>query len=457
MKIIYSILLFLLPISVVNGQNRNQPEAKKSHKIKNNVLFKNLRVGDSVPNIQIAKIINDNIKSAKISDFKDRLLIIDFWATNCTSCVSALPELDSLQKVFGHKIKILPVTYEDEQITANFLKKNKKVSGLNITSVVEDKVLSKWFKHRVISHEVWIYKGRVIAITAPEYVDAHNIQKVLDGQHINWPVKDDFLVFHYDKPLFNVSDVNFKNEKRILQYSGILGYQEGAYTKSGSVIDTIRGTKRYYLINHSILAAYKRLWEDVKTTAVIPIPPSGTNIFTPTQLILEVKDRSRYIYDKSKDYRENWKRMNEISYEFVTSDTGLTAKEISKKMIDDLDRRFGLYGRWEKRQIKCLALVRTSSLDKLKSVATGNEFEFRLDESIKKIRNSAIGNLVLWLNNYHGNPPVFNETNYKGNIDIDLNISSWTDIYALRKALQAYDLDLKETTRNLDVFILKDD
>src|SRR5690349_12062447 len=74
-----------------------------------------LTIGDTMQDVEINNIVNGKKGSVKVSDFKGKLLILDFWATWCSPCIKVMPKLDSLQKYFGSKIQILPVTYEDSE------------------------------------------------------------------------------------------------------------------------------------------------------------------------------------------------------------------------------------------------------------------------------------------------------------------------------------------------------
>ncbi|MBE9603202.1 TlpA disulfide reductase family protein, partial [Pedobacter sp. MC2016-24] len=66
---------------------------------------------DIVPaEMSIGKLMNYKSKTAKFSDFRGKLVILDFWNTHCSPCVKELPGMDSLQKEFGRKIAIIPVT-----------------------------------------------------------------------------------------------------------------------------------------------------------------------------------------------------------------------------------------------------------------------------------------------------------------------------------------------------------
>ncbi len=63
------VLLFLVCVSC-NTQKKSDKD-----------IPRNLKIGDQVPNIKIAKILNDKVKKAEMFDYKDQLLILDFLNT----------------------------------------------------------------------------------------------------------------------------------------------------------------------------------------------------------------------------------------------------------------------------------------------------------------------------------------------------------------------------------------
>src|SRR3977135_207668 len=55
--------------------------------------IKSLSVGDKVPEIEF-QMLNYSSPVAKLSDFKGKLLLLDFWATWCGPCIGSFPKLD---------------------------------------------------------------------------------------------------------------------------------------------------------------------------------------------------------------------------------------------------------------------------------------------------------------------------------------------------------------------------
>ena len=75
------------------------------------------------------------------------------------------------------------MSFEKKEIVENFLKKKNAFSRSHFPSVTNDSVLSQYFKHNAIPHDVWINgEGKVIAITGLEDVNDSNIVKALSGK-----------------------------------------------------------------------------------------------------------------------------------------------------------------------------------------------------------------------------------------------------------------------------------
>src|SRR5690606_28167319 len=73
-----------------------------------NSNYRRLNIGDTVPDISFT-VCNFNMPTAKLSDFAGRLVILDFWATWCGSCIKMFPKVDSLQKKFINKVVFILV------------------------------------------------------------------------------------------------------------------------------------------------------------------------------------------------------------------------------------------------------------------------------------------------------------------------------------------------------------
>ncbi|MBB5646288.1 FKBP-type peptidyl-prolyl cis-trans isomerase [Pedobacter cryoconitis] len=448
-------ILILMPFLTIFGANAQQNSVVPDQKLAN---LPNLSIGDSLPDFVIGKIINTNKKIDRTANYKNKLLIIDFWATGCAGCVLALPKMDSLQKQFGQKIKILPVTYEKEANVLTFWKNNINTKKTSLSSVVEDNIFAAYFRHRTIPHEVWVYNGKVVGITSSDYVDSNNIKMVLSGQQNDWPVKNDFYIFDGKKqPLFAMNPNQIDTVSTFVKYSAISDYKEGANSEgfgaSGIVRDSRKRTVRAFFVNHPIYNAYLINWSRAINFGDLVRP---SFLIQPNQIVWEVEDKSRYIFVEGSGASQGWLKTNGICFESLNIDTGQTDADISKATIADLDRLLGLHARWEKRKEKVLVLLRTDKSIPLKSKhSLTDEYDNRLitHGSMHQLRDSPVSTLTKKMNEEAGNPYVFDETSYIEKVDLDLNFSSWTDIVGINKALQPYGLALKEEDRVVDKFV----
>ncbi|QEC51504.1 thiol-disulfide isomerase/thioredoxin [Anseongella ginsenosidimutans] len=403
-----------------------------------------LQVGDKIPD-QLwhlpLQVINhpEGKKTTTLDDYKGKLIILDFWATTCSSCIKALPKLDLLQQKFREDVMFIPVTYEDQGRIDLFKQRNAILKNFQLPFVIEDTVLKQLFIHRMIPHVIWIGRDGVIkAVTDDQYINAENIAQLLSGEEVHWPVKKDVLSYDYGNSLLS-------HAEKAGGYAIVTGYKSGVQPASGFEVDSNARTVRRYMVNYPILKLYLAAW--------------GNYFLPKTHIRLKVADKSRYLYNEEEAYRTVWNQKNSFCYELVLPwDETVGLKEqtrrIKNHMRNDLNRFLNLNGRMEKRRVPCLVLVRTTDEDNMKT--GGGKFKNTLntDDPVKKLHNEKLSFLIWQLNQTVGNLPALDETGYAGKVDLELKISSFRDIAALRRALQPYGLDLKKAEREVELFIL---
>ncbi|MBV9718383.1 MAG: TlpA family protein disulfide reductase [Candidatus Eremiobacteraeota bacterium] len=68
-----------------------------------------------------------------LSDFRGRVVIIDFWATWCHVCTAELDEFVRARETYGNRVAVVTISQEPSDVAANYL------HGSNITlPLVED-------------------------------------------------------------------------------------------------------------------------------------------------------------------------------------------------------------------------------------------------------------------------------------------------------------------------------
>lgn len=204
-----------------------------------NIKEKGLKVGDTVPDVVLENVLNNNGQRLKLSDFKGKLLIIDFWATSCGGCIQAMPRLDSLVDAFGGKLVVLPVTTEKAGQIVVFQRSNSFLKGKKFRTVVEDKILHTLFPHRLLPHEVWVDgTGKVLAFTEAWEVTGATVMRALAGEGLQLGMKEDILDYDRHKPLLVAG--NGGSDSAYRYRSVITGKLNGLPSNMGFSYDTTR-------------------------------------------------------------------------------------------------------------------------------------------------------------------------------------------------------------------------
>jgi thiol-disulfide isomerase/thioredoxin len=399
-----------------------------------------LVIGDKLPDITAKNVIHHPTSEIKLSGYKGKILILDFWATWCSPCISLLPKTDSLQKIFKEEVQFLPVTYEPKEKVERLFSKLPKLKGVSLPLVIQDETLHKLFPHKTLPHYVWIDRtGTVIAVT--EAVNATNIQNMIAGQ-TDLEVKTDVVIpFSKEQPLLIGS--NGGGAEHLKYHRLITGYIEGV-------------PGGYHVFKADSLYGGR-----IQATNV-PLPwlwqlafSNGTKLFGYNQTVFEVKDPAPLLNNSVGKKYEAWLSGNGYGYELVVP-KGFKGNMYAL-MQEDLALFYPQYEvKVESRKKPCLALVRTSIEDKIKSKGGKSSFEF--DATGGTLNNWTLAMLAAQLNTkylQHLSTPVVDQTNYKSQVDLKIN-ADMSNIESIRKALQPYGLDLITSECDLEVIVVRD-
>lgn len=147
--------------------------------------FKPVKIGGRIPDVTLTNVYNYETTKTNLSDFKAKLIVLDFWATSCTSCLSNFPKTEELQKKYGGEVQFIKVTCQPRAAVLPFLEKLYKTYPSAIPVVTDDSALHQLFPHIHLPHYVWLDQtGKVVATTIAEQLTAENIDHFLSNDNI---------------------------------------------------------------------------------------------------------------------------------------------------------------------------------------------------------------------------------------------------------------------------------
>lgn len=409
------------------------------------------------------KIINANITSASVSDFKGKVLIFYSWTTYCGPCLASFPKLDSLQKKFDGQIQIMMVGYEEESRLRGVFERMKKTGkNISLPSAIVDSELFKRFLNTdgSLGGVIWIDKsGTVLGRTPGEQINTANIEAALRGsmhRSIRTVIKSTVPKIHIgaSKPL--LTEYNGVNENS-------LGYQS-IIAKYNDFFST--NTTYYHIPSQDNPNGIMRAF-NTSVTGLFQTAYSGD---TGSVYFENIKYKGNFLHQfplfrtkvysaKKTDYAfttadDSLKRSRLYSYELIMP--GATIEQMFTAMQQDLERYFPLKASIEKGKETCYVLVRTKDTG---LHTKGSSPLFEKDNFGIHMVNQPMSKLVTALSYYLTTPEVpliIDETGITEKIDISLVADLMRNLFATRAALQKHGLDLVTSEREVDILVLKD-
>lgn len=468
---LYYIFLFLTISAIANGQRGPLSEIDDDWYW--NIGSKGLKPGDNVSGIPLGVNMDNPNQQVTAMQFKGKLLILDFWNTDCSSCIDAFPKMEKLQKEFGDKIQIVLVNTSEtaDSVKARLKRKNKLamlpslprvVSEINYNrrSVSKSRVREA-FPNRAVPYHVWVGPDGLIKFMGRgENTYAKKIQDYLDGKEV-----------FFMSSSATVPDMGSDNNTAYYQ---LLGDFKQTYLSTGSfvtkfnnevkgyekeIVDSTRRLRINYFINTDLLHIYLRgpYWRFnryIHANFIYHPSRVGWEDFVIFDSTLDI---SRFLAGGGRNKTdEDWFKAK-YCYELVTPLH--VPEEIRKQfMREDLNRflaiEMGATSRLESRPLKCYALVKTSRDDRV---------------STEK-RNISLISFVKGLINQHPTLKkslleliqreqlfILNETGLdnSGYVDIKPPTKELKTLSDLREYLQAWGLDLQEREKAFDYLIFE--
>ncbi|MBO9634169.1 MAG: TlpA family protein disulfide reductase [Chitinophagaceae bacterium] len=413
------------------------------------VPVKTYTVGDKVPDLVFRNLQNFPEKQTSLSSFKGKLVLIDFWDMPCGTCIAAFPKIKEVQDRFKNKVQVITVTKRTtpEQYK-NAISVVPGLKGFSLPTVLQDDQLYKHFPFEFISHVVWIDgNGVVKAITGTDYITPENIELALKEDHLPWPVKKDIVGFDYHQPLFTVT-TGEALPPAPSYYSALTGYIDGI--NAGEAVDSSNGSLTWNAFNMGLLSLCDGA-----------LNGRSSGFINPKYLVLEVRDKDRFIHNTKTQLYSDWAKKNQYCYSYTIplSLNDEQRKEFVKYDLTHWLHVIGVNVKKEIREIPCYSLVLLrNNKREVEANGTDSVFVTRYPHDSSELKNWKLSAFLSDLNiAYYDIPYVLiDSTGYPSDFRVNMKFSknAFSGIEPLRKELNHYGFDLVPVTSSQEVYVI---
>ena len=417
-----------------------------------NAYAQPLKIGDTLTDIKLPGIINFSSSEIKLSQFKAKLFLLDFWGLSCVSCIKAFPHMDSLQNEFRQDLQIIAITRDERNKVLRFFEKRKNIILPAIPFVTGDTILSQYFPQSFLPWHVWLDSNLVVRhITHAYNATKENIADFLKGKLTDFYTLD---IEEIKKAEINVQyPFGLNSIPASTLYYTVLSNKIPGVSKS-DVQATLSENKVQ-------LAAVNR---NIPNLFVFAHEENGKYKFNVPALIQIQIDSSRFIRPGEPKLRQAWDQ--KYIYDYYLMVGGEHADNIYGIMQKELQYHFKCKTYIQKKRVQHWVLKKRGRTklktqgglpeDNLKVSSIKNP-QYMAERRMMNIPFSQFSNRMAHMIELNTALPFKDKTRINENIDIQLTGSTMDSfsIKTLNDELRPYGLKLVEKIYKRPVLIIK--
>jgi thiol-disulfide isomerase/thioredoxin len=403
-----------------------------------------LQVNDTCPDISFTSAINTINSASKLSLYKGKAVIIDFWDTRCHSCLESFPTIDSLQKKFKKELQIILITKQDHKTIDNFFSKFKKIKMPGVPLVTDDTLFTSLFPSEGYPYIVWLDQNRTVKYFTSGYnMTSDHFEKFLKGIELDVKPAAKKTVY---SPLWHLEDSVFLNN--VKYFSSLTSCINGIDTH---VPDEQLLNSGKAQINSNCSSLFTLIKKAFGENGKYPVNTKyGLEINIDSSLLFRPSDPNLW---------DGWDKDHLFNYQLILP---ASQKEILyKRMQEDIQRYLGISIVPVKKKIKGYALTNLNGecipISKNKQTFDAyNNGDIENTETLRFI-NQPFDRLTSLLNFWiHNSFPFRNVVQDHEKIDFTIRKSSINplNIKALNEDLKKLNLELKEEDFEIDVLTI---
>ena len=118
-----------------------------------------------------------------LEKYRGKPLILDFWATWCTSCIAKFPKVDQFKQIYRDRMNFILVNSfdTDTQKIATVLTGEGPEQPTQTASIVNDVYLKQLFPHQSVPIYIWLDEyGRLQASSTANFLNDDQVRGMVE-------------------------------------------------------------------------------------------------------------------------------------------------------------------------------------------------------------------------------------------------------------------------------------
>lgn len=145
---------------------------------------KSLVPGSTFPTMKFP-VKNFPKDSIDLSDYKDKLVIIDIWDVTCSGCITAMPKMQKLQEKYKDQIKIILLSNDSWAAIEKLKLRSEILQNIKLPMIIGDSNLESLINYTYLPTYVWVKDGKTILnITDSENFSENKIKEFLTSGNL---------------------------------------------------------------------------------------------------------------------------------------------------------------------------------------------------------------------------------------------------------------------------------
>jgi len=177
------ILAGLFHMFSLSAQTPRQDSGAKGFNTSQQVML-GFRVPEEFWSHEFMIFENGKYTSQTLEKYRGKPLILDFWATWCTSCIAKFPKVDQFRQIYGDRMNFILVNSFDtdtEKIATILTDEGAGGQPTKTASIVNDAYLKQLFPHQSVPIYIWLDEyGRLQASSTANFLNDYQIHAMVE-------------------------------------------------------------------------------------------------------------------------------------------------------------------------------------------------------------------------------------------------------------------------------------